>query len=172
MLTLLSMYIAHISCSNRTCTCSLVWERSVWFGQFRYYCTFDSKYSAAVLLNEYVIKCVTFAKTKWGTILYISNPYTEGTFAIMVRPQFIVLHTAVWASDNNLSVLFVQTDAGKWMRLMRKHVIPRISAEWDSVSYSLEYSAQATKQFRKLYQLVSVIVVLCCTYNLCVNHDH
>ena len=54
----------------------------------------------------------------------------------------------------------MQADAGKWMRLMRKHVIPRISAEWDSVSYSLEYSAQATKQFRELYQLVSVIIIV------------
>ena len=86
------------------------------------------------------------------------------------------MHTAMFfygnQSNNYLRFLCVLTDAGKWMRLMRKHVIPKIKAEWDSVSYSLEYSAQATKQFRELYQLVSVIVFLCCTYNLCINHDH
>ena len=64
---------------------------------------------------------------------------------------------------------YMCTDAAKCMRLMRKHVIPRISAEWETVSAFLEYSVHTTKDIRKHYRFVIYSAATQLTESLSVN---
>jgi len=52
----------------------------------------------------------------------------------------------------------ILVDSGSCMRLMRKHVIPRICAEWETVSAFLEYSVSVKNMIKMKHKFVFTIV--------------